>query len=333
MIKARLSRLAARIWYRKTGAGLLLWPFGKLFEGIARLRRACYRYGLLKSTAFPVPVIVVGNITVGGAGKTPLIIWLARFLTEKGYRPGIVSRGYGGRAAVYPQRVDAGSRADEVGDEALLIAARTGCPMAVSPVRTEACRLLLDTADCDLLLSDDGLQHYALGRTLEIAVVDGERRFGNGWCLPAGPLREPQARLEDVDLLVVNGGRARPNEFAMQLVGAEAVNLLTGMRKPLADFKPAPCHAVAGIGHPERFFRHLEMAGLGCIAHSFPDHFAFRTQDLDFGDAFPVLMTEKDAVKCKAFADERLWAVPVQAEVDSAFAARLIELLSEKHDR
>ncbi|EIC28799.1 MULTISPECIES: tetraacyldisaccharide 4'-kinase [Methylomicrobium] len=333
MIETKLPRLAARIWYRKTGAGLLLWPFGKLFEGIARLRRACYRCGWLKTTVFPVPVIVVGNLTVGGAGKTPLIIWLARFLKEKGFRPGIVSRGYGGRAALYPQWVDADSRAGEVGDEALLIAARTGCPMAVSPVRTDACRLLLDRADCDVLLSDDGLQHYALGRTLEIAVIDGERRFGNGWCLPAGPLREPEARLKDVDLIVVNGGLARPNEFSMQLAGAEAVNLLTGMRKPLAAFKAAPCHAVAGIGHPERFFRHLEMAGLGCIPHDFPDHFAFRPEDLDFGDTFPVLMTEKDAVKCGAFADERLWAVPVEANMDSAFAARLIELLSEKHDR
>jgi tetraacyldisaccharide 4'-kinase len=332
MIKAGLSRLAARIWYRSTGVGLLLWPFGKLFEGIARLRRVCYRYGLLKTTVFPVPVIVVGNITVGGAGKTPLIIWLARFLKETGYRPGIVSRGYGGRAAAYPQWVDAGSRAGEVGDEAVLIAARTGCPMAVSPVRTEACRLLLDRADCDVLLSDDGLQHYALGRTLEIAVIDGERRFGNGRCLPAGPLREPQARLKDVDLFVVNGGRARPNEFPMRLTGTEAVNLLTGARKPLVEFKSAPCHAVAGIGHPERFFKYLEMAGLGCIPHDFPDHFAFRPEDLDFGDAFPVLMTEKDAVKCRVFADERLWAVPVQADVDSAFAARLTELLSEKYD-
>jgi tetraacyldisaccharide 4'-kinase len=333
MIRAGLARLAARVWHRKTGAGLLLWPFGKLFEGIVRLRRAAYRYGLLKTTVFPVPVIVVGNITVGGTGKTPLIIWLARFLKENGYRPGIVSRGYGGRAAFYPQWVDAGSRADEVGDEALLIAARTGCPMAVSPVRADACRLLLDRADCDVLLSDDGLQHYALGRTLEIAVIDGERRFGNGWCLPAGPLREPQARLKDVDLRVVNGGQARPNEFSMRLAGAEAVHLLTGMRKPLAEFKTAPCHAVAGIGNPERFFSHLEMAGLGCIPHDFPDHFAFRQEDLDFGDAFPVLMTEKDAVKCRTFADERLWAVPVEADVDSAFAARLIELLSEKHDR
>lgn len=332
-MKAGLSRLAAQIWYRKPGAILVLWPLGKLFEGIARLRRACYRHGLLKTTVFPVPVIVVGNITVGGAGKTPMIIWLAQFLKAKGFHPGIVSRGYGGKPASWPQWVEAGSKASEVGDEALLIAARTGCPMAVSPVRTEACRLLLERAHCDVLLSDDGLQHYALGRTLEIAVLDGERRLGNGCCLPAGPLREPKSRLTEVDLIVVNGGQARPNEFSMQLVGAEAVNLMTGIHKPLAEFKPAPCHAVAGIGHPERFFKHLEKAGLGCIPHDFPDHFAFRPEDIDFGDAFPVLMTEKDAVKCKAFANEKLWAVPVDADVDSAFAARLIELLSEKHDR
>jgi tetraacyldisaccharide 4'-kinase len=332
-MKAWLSRLAARIWYRKTCAGLLLWPLGKLFECIVRLRRACYRHGMLKTEIFPVPVIVVGNITVGGAGKTPLIIWLAQFLKEKGYRPGIVSRGYGGRSATWPQWVDAGSNPSEVGDEALLIAARTGCPMAVSPVRAEACRLLLDKTSCDVLLSDDGLQHYALGRTVEIAVVDGDRRFGNGWCLPAGPLREPKARLKDADLIVVNGGQAQPNEFPMRLAGEEAVNLLTGQRKSLAEFKSGPCHAVAGIGYPARFFKHLEKAGLACMPHDFPDHFAFGPKDLDFGDAFPVLMTEKDAVKCQTFASEKLWAVPVEVDVDSAFAARLIELLSEKHDR
>ncbi|MGJ0484928.1 MAG: tetraacyldisaccharide 4'-kinase [Methylomicrobium sp.] len=332
-MKAGLSRLAARIWYRKTGAGLILWPMGKLFEGIARLRRTCYRYGLLKTTVFPVPVIVVGNITVGGAGKTPMVIWLAQFLKAKGFHPGIVSRGYGGRPAFWPQWVEAESKASEVGDEALLIAARTGCPMAVSPVRTEACQLLLDRAHCDVLLSDDGLQHYALGRTLEIAVLDGERRLGNGFCLPAGPLREPKSRLKDVDLIVINGGQTQPNEFPMRLTGAEAVNLLTGQRKLLAEFKSVPCHAVAGIGHPGRFFKHLNMSGVACIPHDYPDHFAFRSQDIDFGDAFPVLMTEKDAVKCKAFANEKLWAVPVEADVDSAFAARLIELLSEKHDR
>jgi tetraacyldisaccharide 4'-kinase len=332
-MKVWLSRLAARVWYRKTCAGLSLWPLSKVFEGIVWLRRTCYRRGWLTTTIFPVPVIVVGNITVGGAGKTPLIIRLAQLLKENGYRPGIVSRGYGGRSASWPQWVDAESNTGDVGDEALLIAARTGCPMAVSPVRAEACRLLLDKAHCDVLLSDDGLQHYALGRTLEIAVIDGERRFGNGWCLPAGPLREPTARLKEVDLIVVNGGQPQPNEFPMRMTGAEAVNLLTGQRKPLVDFKSGPCHAVAGIGHPARFFKHLEKAGLACIRHDFPDHFAFRRQDVDFGDAFPVLMTEKDAVKCKAFAGEKLWAVPIEADVDSAFAARLIELLSEKHDR
>jgi len=332
-MKTSLSRLAARIWSRKTGAGACLWPFSKLFEGIVRLRRFCYRAGLLKTSAFPVPVIVVGNITVGGAGKTPLIIWLARFLKAQGYHPGIVSRGYGGRPPSWPQRVDAGSDAAFVGDEARLIADRTGCPMAVSPVRSDACRLLLDNADCDLLLSDDGLQHYALERTLEIAVIDGERRFGNGWCLPAGPLREPVSRLNQVDLIVVNGGEARPGEFTMRMTGQEAVNLLTGQRRALAEFNGTPCHAVAGIGHPARFFRQLEKAGLACIPHDFADHFAFRRQDLEFGDEHPVLMTEKDAVKCRTFADARLWAVPVEAELDPAFAARLIELLSETHDR
>ncbi|MDD1612120.1 MAG: tetraacyldisaccharide 4'-kinase [Methylococcaceae bacterium] len=332
-MKKWLSRQAARIWYQKTCFGVLLWPLSKVFEVIVWLRRTCYRHGLLKRTTFPVPVIVVGNITVGGAGKTPLIIWLAQFLKENGFHPGIVSRGYGGKPEAWPQWVGAESEAREVGDEALLIAARTGCPMAVSPVRAEACQLLLDKTNCDLLLSDDGLQHYALGRTIEVAVIDGERRFGNGACLPAGPLREPMARLKEVDLQVVNGGEAQPNEFKMRMRVEEAVNLMTGQRKPLNEFMDAPCHAVAGIGHPERFFKCLQRAGLTCIVHDFPDHFDFQRRDVEFNDTLPVLMTEKDAVKCKAFADQLHWAVPVQAEVDPAFGARLIELLSEKHDR
>jgi len=329
----RLSRLAAQVWYQKTAVGALLWPLSKLFEAIVWLRRMGYHLGLRKTTTFKVSVIVVGNITVGGAGKTPLILWLAQFLKAQGYHPGIVSRGYGGRPEASPQWVDAASAAGAVGDEALLIATKTGCPMAVSPRRPEACRSLLDKAPCDVLLSDDGLQHYALGRTIEIAVIDGERRFGNGWCLPAGPLREPVTRLKEVDLIVVNGGEARPGEFALRMTMQDAVNLVTGERRPLAEFNSAPCHAVAGIGHPARFFQGLKRAGLTCITHDFPDHFAFQARDVDYGDALPVLMTEKDAVKCKQFANERLWAVPVEANLDPAFAARLIELLSETHDR
>ncbi|WP_374087958.1 tetraacyldisaccharide 4'-kinase [Methylomicrobium lacus] len=329
----RLSRLAAQVWYQKSAVGALLWPLSKLFEAIVWLRRTAYRLGLRKTATFKVPVIVVGNITVGGAGKTPLILWLAQFLKAQGYHPGIVSRGYGGKPDGWPQWVDAASDAGAVGDEALLIATRTGCPMAVSPRRPEACRSLLGKAPCDVLLSDDGLQHYALGRSIEIAVIDGERRFGNGWCLPAGPLREPVTRLKEVDLIVVNGGEPRPGEFAMRMALQDAVNLMSGERKPLGEFRSAPCHAVAGIGHPARFFQGLERAGLTCITHDFPDHFAFQAQDVDYGDTLPVLMTEKDAVKCKQFANARLWAVPVEANLDPAFAARLIELLSETHDR
>lgn len=325
----RLARLAQQLWYGGNGLAMLLWPLGKAFEAIVWLRRTAYRLGLRRSVTMPVPVIVIGNLTVGGAGKTPLVIWLARFLQAQGYRPGIVSRGYGGSSKTWPRRVDADSDPAEVGDEPLLIAAATGCPVAVSPRRGEAGRLLLNDG-CDLLLSDDGLQHYALARTLEIAVIDGERRFGNGFCLPAGPLREPVSRLNSVDLRVVNGGAPEAGEYAMRLAGCEAVNLVTGEKKPLPAFKEKTCHAVAGIGHPARFFALLAAAGLDCIKHDFPDHFAFRREDLDFGDALPVLMTEKDAVKCRAFAGERFWTVPVQAQLDAAFGRRLLELLVEK---
>lgn len=329
-MKKTLARWAEDIWYKDPFIGTWLMPLGFLFSDIARFRKFLYRTGVLKKHTLPVPVIVVGNITVGGTGKTPLIIWLARLLKDAGYRPGIISRGYGGQAESWPQRVDAGSDARKVGDEALLIAKQTGCPVAVAPLRVAAAKQLLGETDCDIILSDDGLQHYALNRDIEIAVIDGERRFGNGYCLPAGPLREPIERLQSVDFIVVNGEKSEPNEFSMQLAGNAAVNIATGEQKPLAEFAGGACHALAGIGNPERFFALLAAAGLSCTTHSFPDHHPFQPGDIEFADAKVVLMTEKDAVKCTAFAGHRHWYVPVAAIPEAGFGEQLINLLKRK---
>jgi tetraacyldisaccharide 4'-kinase len=179
-------------------------------------------------------------------------------------------------------------------------------------------------------LSDDGLQHYALNRDIEIAVIDGERRFGNGYCLPAGPLREPIERLQSVDFIVVNGEKSENNEFSMQLIGNTAINLLTGQQKPLSEFSATGCHALAGIGNPDRFFKLLESAGLTCKTHSFPDHYKFQLGDISFSDSEPILMTEKDAVKCMAFAGEQHWYVPIKADPETDFAEQLLVLLREK---
>ncbi len=332
-MKKTLARWATDIWYKDPFIGVWLMPLGFLFSDAVKFRKFLYRWGLLKTHTLPVPVIVVGNITVGGTGKTPLIIWLAGFLKDSGFKPGIISRGYGGQAESWPQRVMPDSQAKEVGDEALLIAKQTGCPMAVGPLRAEAANLLLRHTDCDVILSDDGLQHYALNRDIEIAVIDGERRFGNGYCLPAGPLREPIERLNSVDFIVVNGDKYEDREFAMQLVGEKAINLVTGEQKNLAEFKAGDCHALAGIGNPERFFKLLASAGLTCTVKSFPDHYLFQRQDITYADDKPVLMTEKDAVKCSAFAGKQHWYLPVKAVPDAVFAEQLLNLLREKHDR
>jgi tetraacyldisaccharide 4'-kinase len=329
-MKKQLTRWATDIWYKDQVIGLWLSPLGFLFNDFVRFRRFLYRLGILKSHTLPVPVIIVGNITVGGTGKTPLIIWMAEFLKESGFKPGIISRGYGGQAESWPQWVTVDSDAKNTGDEALLIAKQTGCPMAVGPLREDAAKLLLSKSDCNVILSDDGLQHYALNRTIEIAVIDGERRFGNGYCLPAGPLREPIERLQNVDFIIVNGEKSEDNEMSMRLVGDQLVNLVTGEQKPLAEFKGVECHALAGIGNPERFFKVLEVAGLLCETHNFPDHYPFQRHDIEYTDNKPVLMTEKDAVKCRAFAGKQHWYLPVKAVPEAAFSEQLLNLLKRK---
>ena len=306
----------------------LLWPLSLLFGIVAATRRLAYRTGMLAVQRVGVPVVIFGNITVGGAGKTPLVIWAARQLQRSGYRPGVISRGYGGKASGWPQQVRPDTDTSTVGDEAVLIARGAGCPVVAGPDRAAAARALLRHSPCDVLLSDDGLQHYALGRDLEIAVIDGVRRFGNGLLLPAGPLREGPSRLRTVDMVVVNG-RGMPGEFSSRLRPRDAVNLLTGERRPVRGFSKTPVHAVAGIGYPERFFDMLERFGLKVIPHPFPDHHPFLPDDLAFGDDVPVLMTDKDAVKCERFAEPSFWAVPVEAQPEAEFIQQFTRAVEE----
>ncbi|MFA6051789.1 MAG: tetraacyldisaccharide 4'-kinase [Methylobacter sp.] len=331
-MKKTLARWALDVWYKDPFIGTWLMPLGFLFSDFVKFRKFLYRIKVLRKHTMPVPVIVVGNITVGGTGKTPLIIYLAGLLKDAGFKPGIISRGYGGQAESWPQWVDANSMAAQVGDEALLLARQTGCPVAVGPLRVEDAQLLLKQSDCNVILSDDGLQHYALNRDIEIAVIDGERRFGNGYCLPAGPLRETIDRLQSVDFIVVNGEKSEPNELSMQISGDTAINLVSGEQKSLQEFNAAGCHALAGIGNPDRFFRLLESAGLTCKTHSFPDHYQFQRGDIEFGDDEQVLMTEKDAVKCTAFASKQHWYIPVKAIPEPVFSEQLLKLLREKNN-
>lgn len=335
MTSGKPVRWLEKIWYGLTPWHVVLLPLSILFGLVAALRRVLYRAGLLRAIRLPVPVIVVGNISVGGTGKTPLVLWLADFLRQQGYHPGIVSRGYGGGTQGVAA-VDARSEPAVVGDEPLLLARKSGCPVWVGRDRVAAGNALLRAhTECDVLVSDDGLQHYRLGRDLEIVVVDGERKFGNGLLLPAGPLREGVSRLGSVDAVVVNGGSLKAamrlrNEFEMSLEGEVFSNLRQPeLRAGAADFGGKRLHAVAGIGNPQRFFAHLRRLGLAFEEHAFPDHYAYRPQDLDYGDADALLMTEKDAVKCAGFADERVWALAVEAVMPPAFGQTILQKLRD----
>jgi tetraacyldisaccharide 4'-kinase len=326
------NRLQA-IWYGERRPGLVLRLLSGVFGVLGAVRRGLYASGLRPRICLPVPVLVVGNLTVGGTGKTPLVIALVEALAARGWRPGVVARGYAGRARGV-ERVTAASDPLVVGDEPVLIHEVTGAPVAVGRDRVAAARLLL--GEIDLLIADDGLQHLRLGRDAAIVVIDGVRRFGNGRLLPAGPLREPPNRSARADWQVVNGGVPRVGETAMTLRGDEAWALAEQRaRRALAEFAGARVHAVAGIGHPQRFFAQLRAAGIEPIEHSFPDHYVYTPRDLEFGDSLPVLMTHKDAVKCRAFAAARWWYVPVRAELPTQFfdgvAARLEQVAAEKN--
>ncbi len=303
-------------WYGNGRAPWWTRPLAALYGAVIRLRSSLYFFGWLRSVRLPVPVIVIGNLSVGGTGKTPLTIAVVAALRARGYRPGVVSRGYGGNQREPLLLADAPDPA-QVGDEPCLIHA-SGVPVAVGRDRPAAGRLLLD-AGCNVLVADDGLQHYRLARDVEICVIDGVRRFGNRRLLPAGPLREPLSRLQRVDLRVCNGGIAEDGEYPMQLRGGNVVALDDGRTQLLACFSGQRVHAVAAIGNPRRFFDSLRAAGVEPIEHAFADHHEFVATDLDFADGLPVLMTDKDAVKCRRFAQPHWWRVPVQADLPQAF--------------
>lgn len=320
-------RWLEQAWLQRKVWLMILTPISALFRLIVSLRRKAYQWGLLNSAVIEVPVIVVGNITVGGTGKTPLIIWLYHFLVKEGFKPGIISRGYKGKASQWPQQVRVDSDPYVVGDEAVMLAQQTQAPIAVGPDRVAAANALLEYHDCDIIISDDGLQHYAMQRDIEIAVIDGVKRLWNSRCLPAGPLREPAERLQEVDIVVANG-LAGYREFSMQTKISQACRVEQPQHcQSLNAFALRQVHALAGIGQPQYFFDALEKKGLHLDAHAFPDHHDYVQEELVFDDDAAILMTAKDAVKCSRFDLKNAWFVPLIVELDPRFGERILNLL------
>ncbi len=334
-----------RAWLRRGLTARLLWPLSKLFQLLVGFRAGLFLMGYKRQTRLPVPVVVVGNIFVGGTGKTPLTIWLVQQLQAAGWKPAVVSRGYGASAAtVVEARADASATA--VGDEPLLIAQRTGCPVMVGRNRVEAAQTLLHRyPETDVIVSDDGLQHYALARDVEIMLFD-QRGVGNGWMLPAGPLREPAGRRSDFTVLNMSGAKAGAEAPGVDS-GAARMQLVAGAASSLADptasltmaqlaARAGKILAAAGIGNPDRFFSMLRSAGLQIETMSLPDHHDFADHPFKAVQADMILITEKDAVKCRQIEsmrqDARLWVVPVSAQLDADFAVKLVEKISEKQN-
>ena len=310
-------------WYKGHPALALLRPLESLYRRVVDGKRARFLAGQGEIYKALVPVIVVGNITVGGTGKTPLILWMIDYCRRRGLRVGVVSRGYGATPPSLPWRVAAGQSAAQAGDEPLLIVKRTGVPLMIDPDRSRAVRALLAQEPLDLILSDDGLQHYRLARDLELVLIDAARGLGNRRCLPAGPLREPVERLQSVDALLYNGAADdRDDGYAFQLQPSALVNLLSGERHPVDHFPEGQAlHAVAGIGNPQRFFKTLEGLHWRPVPHAFADHAVFSAEALAFTPALPIVMTEKDAVKCASFAAPDWWYLAVEAVPSAAFVS------------
>ncbi|WP_275627180.1 tetraacyldisaccharide 4'-kinase [Pseudomonas sp. 273] len=317
------SERLLQAWYQGHPALGLLRPLEALYRRIALRKRADYLEGRRQAYRAPVPVIVVGNITVGGTGKTPMILWLIERCRARGLAVGVVSRGYGARPPSLPWRVRAEQRAEQAGDEPLMIVQRSGVPLVIDPDRPAAVRALLAEEPVDLILCDDGLQHYRLARDLELVLIDAARGLGNRRCLPAGPLREPAERLDSVDAVLYNGASSDPaGAFSFVLQPSALVNLRSGERADLTHFPPGQqVHALAGIGNPRRFFATLEALHWRPVPHAFPDHAAYSAGQLQFSPPLPLLMTEKDAVKCRAFAAADWWYLAVDAQPSPAFVA------------
>jgi len=321
-------------WYSKNPVAILLWPVSLLFYLLVFLRQLFYRFRLFESITVSKPVIVVGNISVGGTGKTPLIIELGRLLTSWGYKVGIISRGYGGQGP-WPYQLDDNSTAEVSGDEPLQIFQRTGLPVVVGPDRIADAQMLIDNNEVDLLLADDGMQHYRLNRNLELIVIDAQRQFGNQFMLPAGPLREPVSRLKKSGWPVFNGGNINGGKndgdqgYAFKIEPSIIKNLVSCEEESISTFQEKSVHAVAGIGNPQRFFQMLRDNGFSVIEHAFPDHYVFNEDDLDFGDSLPVLMTEKDSVKCKKFSNKKLWFVAIDIQLSEPFVSDFKRTVNE----
>lgn len=331
-LKFQIENKFLKIWYQRNKLHYLLLPFTAVYWSIMQARRQLYRWGMLKSTQFSVPVIIVGNITVGGTGKTPSVIWLVEWLKAKGYKPGIVSRGYKGSGNHNPYFVTANTDPKIAGDEAVMLAQRNICPVVVGKHRVAAIEKLLTQHACNIIVADDGLQHYALNRDIEIAVVDGLRRLGNGFCLPAGPLRESASRLKQVDFVLVNGQPISNKEYSIHTIPKNIYNIKNPQKvMSIQDLKTQRVHVVAGIGNPDRFFQLLLEHQVAIIPHVFPDHYLFQKKDIDWSDPAIILMTEKDAVKCHHFCDERHWCVPIDVNMDPLFESTLAEKLKGIH--
>ena len=326
------------VWYGDGRFGWLLLPLSWTYALVLGLRRLLYDRGILRSHRTAVPVVVVGNITAGGTGKTPTVLWLVGELRARGFKPGIVSRGYGGTHSGSSMRVEPDSNADVVGDEPVLLAQRSGCPVVVDPDRVRAAGMLIEDG-VDVIVADDGLQHYRLARDYEICVIDGARGLGNGRLLPAGPLRESVHRLEDVEQVLVNGAlqsgerqltTAEQNAISFELVAGEVARLNGSLTRPIGRFAGTTVHGVAAIGNPQRFFDLLRAQGIQVIEHRFPDHAAIAARDLEFGDDFEVFMTEKDAVKLGRNMADKFWCVPVDLKMNSLQAAPLLEQIESR---
>ncbi|SCC27521.1 lipid-A-disaccharide kinase [Kosakonia oryzendophytica] len=320
--------MIARIWSGESPLWRLLLPLSWLYGLVSGVIRLAYRLGLKQAWRAPVPVVVVGNLTAGGNGKTPVVIWLVEQLQQRGIRVGVVSRGYGGKADRYPLLLTPTTATTQAGDEPVLIYQRTGVPVAVSPVRAEAVKAILAQHPVQLIVTDDGLQHYRLARDMEIVVIDGVRRFGNGWWLPAGPMRERASRLKTVNAIITNGGVAKHGEIPMRLQPGMAINLRTGERRDVHELKHVV--AMAGIGHPPRFFTTLTESGVTLEKTvALADHQALTHNDVHalVKPGQTLVMTEKDAVKCRAFAEDNWWYLPVDAQLDGEQAEKLLQEL------